>query len=354
MTRLIFHIDLDAFFAAVEEIEQPELRGKPIVVGGQADGRGVVASANYAARKFGVRSAMPTAQALRRCPQEVVVPPRHTLYKSYSRRVMAIFQRFSLVMEQISIDEAFLDMTGRIPPQDSPVAVARQLQQQVENELGLSASVGVASNKLVAKIASDFKKPHGITQVPPGTEAAFLFPLPVRKLWGVGPKTAAELAAMGVETIGQLAQLSAENLVALFGSHGAAMHRHAHGIDDRPVQTARRTKSISQETTFREDVSDAEFLRQTLASMSEKLADRLQKKDITARTVTLKLRYSDFSTVTRSITHDPPTASAADIARYARFLLEKHWQLHRPLRLVGLGVSQFVRGAHQPKLFDDV
>ena len=352
MTRLIFHIDLDAFFASVEEIEQPELHGKPVIVGGKADGRGVVASANYAARKFGVRSAMPTAQALRRCPQAVVVPPRHALYKEYSQRVMAIFRRFSPVMEQISIDEAFLDMTGRIPGRISPEGVARRLQQQVETELGLSASVGIAANKLVAKIASDFEKPHGITYVPPGTEAAFLFPLPVRKLWGVGPKTAAELAAMGVETIGQLAQLSEENLVSLFGSHGAAMFRHARGLDDRPVQTTRRAKSISQETTFREDVSDAEFLRQTLAEMSRKLSARLQKKGVTARTVTLKLRYSDFSTVTRSITHDPPTDSAADIARYARFLLERHWQSHRPLRLVGVGVSHLVRGAHQPKLFE--
>ncbi len=353
MTRIIFHIDLDAFFAAVEEIEQPELRGKPVVVGGRPDGRGVVASANYAARQFGVRSAMPTAQALRRCPQAVVVPPRHSLYKKYSRRVMAIFRQFSPVMEQISIDEAFLDMTGRILGRVSPVDVARRLQQRVERELGLSASVGIASNKLVAKIASDFEKPHGVTYVPPGTEAAFLFPLPVRKLWGVGPKTAEELAAMGVETIGQLAHLSEENLVSLFGSHGAAMHRHARGLDDRPVQTTRRTKSISQETTFREDVSDINLLRQTLTEMSEKLSARLRKKKITARTVTLKLRYSDFSTLTRSITHDPPTDSADDIARYAHFLLERHWQSHRPLRLVGVGVSQLVRGAHQPKLFED-
>lgn len=353
MMRLIFHIDLDAFFASVEEIEQPELRGKPVVVGGKADGRGVVASANYAARKFGVRSAMPTAQALRRCPQAIVVRPRHALYKEYSRRVMEIFRQFSPEMEQLSIDEAFLDMTGRVLGRASPLDVARRLKQRVRTEIGLTASVGIAANKLVAKVASDFEKPDGLTYVRAGTEATFLAPLPVRKLWGIGPKTEAELQAMGVQNIGQLAQLSEENLVARFGAHGAAMRRHALGIDNRPVQTTRHAKSISQETTFAEDVADADLLYDTLTRMSAKLAGRLQKKNVTARTVTLKLRYGDFSTLTRSITHDPPTNSAADIQHYAHFLLKKHWQSHRPLRLIGLGVSQFVRGGVQPKLFGD-
>lgn len=352
MTRLIFHLDLDAFFVAVEEIEQPELRGKPVVVGGKADGRGVVAAANYAARKFGVRSAMPTAQALRRCPQVVVVPPHHQLYKEYSRRVMDILRWISPEIEQISIDEAFLDMTGRVLGRATPLDVARRLKQRIHAELGLTASVGIATNKLVAKVASDFEKPDGLTFVRPGTEADFLAPLPVQKLWGIGPKTTAELNALGVENIGQLAKLSEENLVAKFGAHGAAMRRHALGIDNRPVQTTRHAKSISRETTFVEDVSDAELLRHTLTEMSEKLATRLQKKGVTARTVTLKLRYGDFSTLTRSITHDPPTNLADDIARYAHFLLARHWQSHRPLRLIGLGMSQFVRGAVQPKLFD--
>jgi len=352
MARLIFHIDLDAFFASVEEIENPDLRGKALIVGGKADGRGVVASANYAARDFGVRSAMPTAQALRRCPQAIVVPPRHALYKAYSQKVMAIFSDTSPVLEQISIDEAFLDMTDYLSAQEDPIDVAKKLQRHIKVELGLSASVGIAANKLVAKIASDFEKPHGITHVPFGTEAQFLAPLPVRKLWGVGPKTATELAAIGVQTIGDLARLSEENLVARFGSHGAAMYRHARGIDTRPVKTTRVAKSVSQETTFQNDVDDINLLRQTLVDMSLKIAYRLGKKDFAARTVTLKLRYSDFSTLTRSITRDPPTQFAEDIAHYGQFLLNKHWQSNRPLRLIGLGVSHLVRGAHQPKLFD--
>ena len=352
MARLIFHIDLDAFFASVEEIENPDLRDKPVIVGGKADGRGVVASANYAAREFGVRSAMPTAQALRRCPQAIVVPPHHALYKEYSQKVMTIFSDTSPILEQISIDEAFLDMTDYLLGQELPVDAAKKLQRQIKIELGLSASVGIAANKLVAKIASDFKKPYGITHVPFGAEEAFLAPLPVRKLWGVGAKTAEELAAMGVQTIGDLAKLSEQNLVARFGSHGAAMFRHARGIDTRSVKTTRVAKSISQETTFQNDVDDPELLYQTLVKMSYKIASRLRRKDFSARTITLKLRYSDFSTLTRSITHDPPINFAEDIAHYGRFLLEKHWQSNRPLRLIGLGASHFVRGAHQPKLFD--
>ncbi len=349
---IIFHVDLDAFFASVEEIENPRLKGKPLIVGGSSSGRGVVASANYAARAFGVRSAMPTAQALRRCPQAAVVPPRHTLYRDYSRRVMEIFRQTSPVIEPISIDEAFLDMTDRIPAGESPLEIARQLQDRIQVELELSASVGIASNKLVAKIASDFEKPHGLTYVPPGTEAGFLAPLPVRKLWGIGPKTAQALRAMGAQTIADVAALAEDDLVKRFGVTGTRMAQHARGIDHRPVQTTHVVKSISQETTFRKDVDDPEVLRETLWRMSQTLADRLQKKDFAARTVTLKLRYSDFNTLTRSITRDPPTAAARDIAHYALFLLQIHWQSHRPLRLIGLGTSHLVKGAHQPPLFE--
>jgi len=245
-----------------------------------------------------------------------------------------------------------LDMSDYPSAQKMPIGVAKELPRRVKIELGLSASVGIAANKLVAKIASDFKKPYGITHVPFGTEETFLAPLPVRKLWGVGPKTGAELAAMGVQTIGNLANLSEQNLVARFGSHGAAMYRHARGIDTRPVKTTRVAKSISQETTFQDDVDDINMLRQTLVDMSYKIAHRLEKKDFSARTMTLKLRYSDFSTLTRSITRDPPMNSAEDIAHYGQFLLNKHWQTNRPLRLIGLGASHFVRGMHQPKLFD--
>ncbi len=348
--RIIFHVDLDAFFTSVEEVENPALKGKPLIVGGLPDKRGVVAAANYAARAFKVRSAMTTAQALRRCPQAIVIPPRHNLYRTYSERVMEILRQASPVLEQISIDEAFLDMTARIPNGFTPPEYARQLQNRIKTKLQLSASIGIAANKLLAKIASDFDKPGGLTYVPSGKEAAFLRLLPVRKLWGVGPKTAEKLAQLGVKTIGELAKQPEKKLVRLFGVNGAVMWRHAQGIDNRPLKTTRIAKSISQETTFAQDVDNPKILTDTLHLMSVQLSRRLQKKDFSARTVTLKLRYSDFSTTTRNTTHNPATNHADDIYRQAHYLLQKHWNRARPLRLIGLGVSNFTEGAEQLKL----
>ncbi len=348
--RIIFHIDLDAFFASVEEVENPALKGKPLIVGGAPDKRGVVAAANYAARAFKVRAAMTTAQAQRRCPKAVVISPRHDVYRQYSERVMVILRQTSPVLEQLSIDEAFLDMTARIPDAFTPLEYARQLQTRIKTELQLSASIGIAGNKLVAKIASDFDKPDGLTYVPPGAEAAFLSLLPIRKLWGVGPKTAEKLANLGVKTIGNLAQQSESELVQLFGINGAAMWRRAQGIDNSPLKTARIAKSISQETTFAQDVDDLQILGDTLRSMSMQLAQRLQKKGFTARTVTLKLRYSDFTTLIRNASQ-PPTNHAEDIYRQARYLLQTHWNRARPLRLIGLGVSNFIDGVEQLPLF---
>ncbi|HEY84744.1 MAG TPA: DNA polymerase IV [Chloroflexi bacterium] len=349
--RIIFHVDLDAFFTSVEEVENPALKGKPLIVGGRPDKRGVVAAANYAARAFKVRSAMTTAQALRRCPKAIIIPPQHNLYRKYSEQVMAILRQASPVLEQLSIDEAFLDMSARIPDAFTPLEYARQLQKRIKTELQLSASIGIAGNKLVAKIASDFDKPGGLTTVPPGAEAAFLSLLPIRELWGVGPKTAEGLAQLGVVTIGDLARQSEAELVRLFGINGAAMWRRAQGIDNRPLKTVRVAKSISQETTFAQDVDDPQILGDTLRSMSAQLSRRLQKKGFTARTVTLKLRYSDFSTLTRNATHDPATHHTDDIYRQARYLLQTHWNSARPLRLIGLGVSNFVEGVEQLPLF---
>ena len=348
--RLVFHVDLDAFFASVEEIENPALRGKPLIVGGAPDKRGVVASANYAARAFKVRAAMSTAQALRRCPKAIVLPPRIELYRRYSERVMAILRQASPILEQLSIDEAFLEMTGRLPDTLSPPEYARQLQQRLKTRTQLSASIGIAANKLVAKIASDFDKPGGVTYVSPGTEAAFLTLLPVRSLWGVGPKTAEQLAHLNVKTIGDLARQPEKELVRQFGINGAAMWRRAQGIDNSPVKTARAVKSISRETTFARDVDDPQILRDTLHSMSEQLARRLQKKGFSARTVTLKLRYGDFSTLTRNATRNPATNHTEDIYRQARYLLQTHWNSARSLRLIGLGVSNFTEGVEQLKL----
>lgn len=351
MTRIIFHVNLDAFFAAVEEIEDPALVGKPLVVGGSPDKRGVVASANYAAREFGVEAAMTTAQALRRCPQAIVRPLRRELYQEYAGRVLVILQRFSPIIEQPSMDEAFVDMTDQISDDYTPLGTARRLQAQIESELGLSVSIGVAANKPVAGIAGNFRKPHGLTEVPPGTEANFLASMPVQSLWGIGEKTAEQLEQMGIKTVGKLAQMPEAELVKHFGVNGARLWREANGIDHQAVKTERALKSLSQETTFEQDVSDASAIEETLLALSRKLAQRLRRHNLTARTVTLKIRYGDFSTLTRNDTQDPATHSTQDIYRRALHLLRHHWNVSRPLRLVGITVSHLVEGAEQLSLF---
>lgn len=353
MNRLIFHVDLDAFFASVEELEDPGLKGKPVIVGGSPDKRGVVATANYVARALGVRSAMTTAQAMRRCPQAVLKPPRMALYHQYSERVMAILGRVTPLIEQVSIDEAFLDLTDYLPDDSTPLELAQHLQNQIQTELGLSASIGIAANKLVAKMAGNAQKPRGLTLVAAGAEADFLAPLPAEWLWGVGPKTAAQLSELGVKRIGDLAQLAEATLMQKFGVSGAKLWRHARGVDNEPVRPSRAIKSLSQEMTFVDDVGDERVLQDHLMAMSRKLAQRLRKQDIFARTVILKLRYGDFSTFTRSITSDPATNSTQDIYRRACRLLRQYWNTARPLRLIGLEVSHFVEGVQQLALFEE-
>lgn len=349
--RVIFHVDIDAFFASVEEIEEPSLKGKPLIIGGKPDKRGVVASANYAARAFGVRSAMTTARALRRCPQAIVRPLRLDLYQEYSEQFMDILRESTPLVESLSLDEAFLDMTEYIPADSTSEAVAGALQARIQTELGLSVSIGVATSKLVAKMASDSKKPSGLTYVPPHTEASFLAPLPVRTLWGIGPKTAQKLSEMGVKTIRNLANLPEIDLIRKFGVSGAKMWRHAKGIDHQPVQAARSIKSFGQETTFSDDVSDPQRLEETLYKMSQELAQRLQEKNFTARRITLKFRYSDFSTLTRSVTNDPATNSPDDIYRRTKHLWQQYWNTARPIRLIGVRVSQLIEGVQQLSLF---
>ncbi|MBC7250808.1 MAG: DNA polymerase IV [Anaerolineae bacterium] len=334
--RVIVHLDLDAFFAAVEVLEHPELSGKAVLVGGRPEERGVVASASYPARAFGVHSAMPMARALKLCPEAVVLPPRHHLYRDYSRQVMAILREASPLMEQMSIDEAYLDLTDRVTVWDEGVEIARGLQRRVKEEIGLSASLGVATNKLVAKVASDRDKPGGLTVVRPGEEAAFLAPLPVRVLWGVGPVTAAKLAEMGVHTVGELAQLSEEVLRARFGIHGAEMARRARGIDTRPVVTEHEAKSVSQERTFTRDLRDAEALKQQLWRLSQGVSRRLKRAGLAAQTVAIKLRYADFTTLTRQMTLMTPTDDERVIYRAALVLLSRVWQRGQPVRLLGV------------------
>ncbi|GAB4534229.1 MAG: DNA polymerase IV [Anaerolineae bacterium] len=336
LPRAIVHLDLDAFFAAVEVLENPDLAGKPLLIGGRPQERGVVATASYEARAFGVRSAMPMARALALCPDAVVLPTRHSLYRDYSRRVMAVVNQTSPLVEQVSIDEAYLDLTGQLSAWEEAVGVARELQRRIKVEIGLSASLGVATNKLVAKVASDRDKPGGLTVVRPGQEAAFLAPLPVRVLWGVGPVTAEKLAGMGVTSVGDLAGLAEELLRDRFGRNGIAMARMARGIDERPVVTEHEAKSISQETTFSRDLADPEALRRQLWRLSRGVAARLKRDGLAATTVAVKLRYSDFTTLTRQMRLSVPIDDERDIYRAALALLGRAWQRGRPVRLLGV------------------
>jgi DNA polymerase-4 len=352
-SRTIIHMDLDAFYCAVEVLLDPSLVDVAFIVGGRSE-RGVVASASYAARQFGIRSAMPTAEALRRCPHLKIVSNRRGVYSKYSQQVMEILHDVTPLVEQISIDEAFLDISDSVHGMGDAELLARELQQRIQDEIGLSASLGVASNKLVAKIASDLEKPHGLVVVPPGEETAFLAPLPVRELWGIGPVTAERLAQMGITTIGQLASSSEAMLKLEFGSHGPSMWRHAHGIDNRSVTTDREAKSISHEVTFTTDATDEEALARELLRQSESIGRRLRKAELHASTIKLKLRWSDFTTFTRQTTLPAPTNLDQDIYQTALGLLHKHWPKGKPVRLVGVGASNFGEPVIQLGLFDQV
>jgi DNA polymerase-4 len=357
VTRAILHLDLDAFFCAVEELHRPDLKGKPFAVGGRPDQRGVVASCSYAARKFGVRSAMPMSRAVRICPTLQVVQGNYSAYREASGQVMAILREKTEWVEQLSIDEAFLDVTD-IP--QSAESIARELQGRILNELALPCSLGVASNKLVAKIASDAGKknvegagpPNAITIVELGQEADFLAPLATRALWGIGPKTAERLAEMGIDTVGQLATQDEESMGVRFGKHGRGMVRRAQGIDDSPVVTVREAKSISQEVTFTRDVNDIEQLREALNRQALRLGDSLSRREMHAATIKLKLRWSDFTTFTRQLTLLQPTNDGEEIARVAGQLLDQEWSRGQYVRLLGVGVSGFGKPSAQMSLFD--
>jgi DNA polymerase-4 len=349
--RAIIHLDLDAFFAAVEVLNNPELAEKPVLIGGRPNQRGVVATASYPARAYGIHSAMPMAQALRLCPDAIVLPPRHGEYQRYSRQVIEILRQASPMVEQISIDEAFVDLTATIQHWEEAIDRAAQIQQKVSQEVGLSASLGVATNKLVAKIAADREKPAGLTAVLPGQEASFLAPLPVRVLWGIGPVTAEKLAEMGIQTVGELASMPESDLSARFGSYGLAMGRYAKGLDDRPVVVEHERKSVSQEQTFARNVTDAGVLRETLRQMSDRVAEQLQRANLAAATIAIKLRYGDFSTLTRQMTLSVPTNDAKDIDRAGLVLLKRAWQRRRPVRLLGVAARNLVAPPGQMPLW---
>jgi len=356
MPRTILHLDLDAFFCAVEELRDPSLRGRAFAVGGKPDQRGVVASCSYAARRFGVRSAMPMAKAIRLCPELKIISHHFGNYGKMSDQVMDRLNALSPLVEQISIDEAFVDITDI---RESPELTARRIQKQINTELGLPCSVGVAPNKLVAKIATEVGKhqargvgpPNAVTIVPAGKEAEFLAPLPVEMLWGVGPKTAASLSTLGIKTIGDLAAWDERNLVARFGEHGREMARHARGISDSPVVTEHETKSISQETTFARDVRDDKSLEATLKELSEQVGRRLRRSDLTGKTVKLKIRWPDFTTLTRQTTLRSPTDQDDEITTTAISLLKKVRPSGKPVRLIGVGVSGLTTEARQLELW---
>jgi len=349
--RAIVHLDLDAFYAAVEMLENPGLVGKPILVGGRPESRGVVAAASYEAREYGVHSAMPMYQAVRLCPKAVVLPPRFDLYRDYSSRVMAILYETTSVVEKMSIDEAYLDLTGQVGQWREAVALARRLQDRVRNEVGLSASLGVATNKLVAKVASDHDKPGGLTVVLPGEEREFLRPLPVEVIWGIGPVTGEKLARRGVTTVGDLARLSGPELTASFGEHGAAMARRARGIDRRPVVTEHERKSVSRERTFGQDLHELEALKEQLWKLSQSVAQRLARAGVATGTIAIKLRYDDFETLTRQMSLGVPTDDAVRIYRAALVLLTQAWECGRPVRLLGVGGADLVPPTGQMSLF---
>jgi DNA polymerase-4 len=338
---IVAHLDLDAFFAAVEELERPELRTRPLVVGGDPDGRGVVATANYVARRFGIHSAMSCAEARRRCPAAVFIRPRHSLYGEYSRAVWAAVREVCPTVERTGLDEGYLDVGEVAGDHVRARAVAEAVQAAVLAATSLSASLGVASCKVVAKVASDRRKPRGLTVVPPGREAAFLAPFDVRLLPGVGPRSESRLRDAGIATIGELAALEDAELARLLpGKIGRLLRDRARGIDPRPLETEAETVSISTEETFDADVADRQQLHDELHRMAARVAERLAEAGQAARTVTTKVRYPDFSIRSRSQTLPVGTDDPARIGTLACTLLDRALaDRPGPLRLVGVGVS---------------
>lgn len=355
--RKILHLDLDAFFCACEELKDPSLAGKAFAVGGQAGRRGVIASCSYPARRKGVHSAIPTAQAVRLCPDLIILSGHHGDYGAQSDKVMKILGELTPLIEQVSIDEAFMDVTDLPQPMET---LAHDLQARVQAETKLPCSIGGASNKLVAKIATDTGKarskgnsyPRAILIVSPGTEAQFLAPLPTKAMWGIGPKMEESLAKLGIKTIGDLAQYPPSMLERHFGKYGCELARHALGIDDRPVTVEYEAKSVSQETTFDRDTNDLVYLQQTLKHLSNKVGYRLRQNGVCGKVVRIKLRWSDFSTHTRQLSLAQPTDQDGIILETALKLLMDLWEGDRQVRLIGVGVADLEERTHQMSLFD--
>lgn len=341
--RRIIHLDMDAFYASVEILDNPALRGRPVVVGGDSN-RGVVCAASYEARKFGVHSALPILTARKLCPQGVFLPVRMARYKEISRRIMDIFQRFTPLVEPLSLDEAFLDVTASQSLMGTAETIAEQIRTLVRETIGLTVSAGVGASKLVAKIASDLNKPDGLTIVPPGQEEAFLAPLPIGHLWGVGRTTREALALIGVTTIGDLNRIPTAILMAKFGKAGLMLHESARGIDSRPVEIRQEAKSIGNEETFAEDVRDKKRIEQELLALCIRVGKRVRNHGLVGRTVTIKVKYRDFVQVTRSLTLPEPVADDRSLYQTGRRLLAKTEIGLRPIRLLGISLTNLSHG----------
>jgi DNA polymerase-4 len=343
--RVIFHLDMDAFYASVEQRDRPELRGRPVIVGSPPDRRGVVCAASYEARQFGVRSAMPSMTAGRLCPSAVFLRPDFDRYQTESRAVMEIMARSDAVIEQVSIDEAYLDLSQVLPRMNDPderlfaaVPTARQLKEQIRTERNLTASIGIAGNRLLAKLGSEFNKPDGLTLIPERDKAAFLRPLPVRAIHGVGEVTEQTLLRNGLRTIADLQDYPLD-LSSLLGSFGPTLKRFAFGEDDRPIGERDGVKSIGSEHTFERDTDDRAILRPVLRELAADIAGRLQSRQLGAHTLAVKVRYTDFTTLTRQTTMEEPFTEADAIYRLGALLLRRDRLVDRPLRLLGLSAS---------------
>jgi DNA polymerase-4 len=344
--RWILHVDMDAFYASVEQRDDPALRGRPVIVGGTG-GRGVVAAASYEVRRFGVHSAMPVREALRRCPDAICVPPRIAHYAAESERIFAVFHEFTPLVQGLSLDEAFLDVTASIELLGPPEQIAAEIKRRIRERTALTASVGVAPNKLVAKIASDLRKPDGLVFVRPGEVRDLLDPLPIRRLFGLGAKTAPKVEALGIRTLGELSRANPAALRPIFGRYTERVQQRSAGIDDRPVVPDRDEKQISAEETFDTDIADHARLRAEVVRLADKTCARLRSRELAASCVTLKIRRKDFTTYTRQRHIEPATQETRVVTAVALELLEQ-WLAAQPraaLRLLGVGVSELAPAA---------
>jgi DNA polymerase-4 len=350
-TRIVLHVDMDAFFAAIEQRDRPELRGLPIIVGATPQQRGVVATASYEARRYGIHSAMPSRTAAQRCPQAIFVPPRHDHYLAVSAQVMTILQQTTPDVEPVSIDEAFLEVTGAVPSLAAARHLALGIQARLRTELALTGSVGLAPNKFLAKLASDMRKPDGLTEAPFAAAAirTFLAPLPVGRIWGVGPATAEILERRGIRTVGDVQLRPLADLVRILGpTSGPHLHHLAFGIDERRVDaTPQDEKSISHEETFAQDSADRDFLRRSLLELAEKVGRRLRRHGRRAGSVQVKLRFADFRTISRQQSLPVPTSADRDLRRSAAAILDRI-DLIQPVRLIGFGVAALQGGDRDP------